>query len=286
MPIRKSSTTTSKEDKAEATISPEIQNDIISTTNIDLESAIPKDIDKIAEYHENILDEEFEEDENEINFNQNNKKFEHFVKRHELLQEEIKMSANNHNFKFANTSYRTYLVGDNREGKWENEVYENFAKKPALLRKHFASIYCGYHHTTALDGNCYMYTWGRNSNGQLGQGEVQNQAIPNLLARPLTWIEISEVSWGWQHTMAVTSYRFLYTLGLNSNGQLGHGDYEDRNTPALVESIIFYTVEKISAGYLHSAMINNNGTLFTWGANPDSRLWRKIIYYKLSMRAK
>ena len=117
MPIRKSSTTTSKEDKAEATISPEIQNDIISTTNIDLESAIPKDIDKIAEYHENILDEEFEEDENEINFNQNNKKFEHFVKRHELLQEKIKKSANNHNFKFANTSYRTYLVGDNREGK-------------------------------------------------------------------------------------------------------------------------------------------------------------------------
>ena len=128
-------------------------------------------------------------------------------------------------FIVSDRTYNTYMVGNNREGKWGNEVYETFAKHPALLRKHFEFIYCGYHHTAALDENGFMYTWGRNNNGQLGQGEVQNQAIPNLLARPLTYVEISEVSWGWQNTMAVASFGFLYTWGLNSNGQFRHGDY-------------------------------------------------------------
>ena len=117
-----------------------------------------------------------------------------------------------------------------------------------------------------------MFTWGRNNNGQLGQGVVKNQAVINQIARPLTFVQISEVSCGWQHTIAVTSFVFLYTWGLSTNGQLGLGDYEDRSTPTLVESILSHTTDKISTGYLHSAMINDRGNLFTWGANPDSRL--------------
>ena len=181
------------------------------------------------------------------------------VKRHELLQDELRKGSQNQNFKFTNSTYNTYIVGDNREGKWGNEVFDAFAKHPVLLRKHFEYISCGYHHNAALDENGIMYTWGRNNNGQLGQGIVHNQAIINQIARPLTFVEISEVSCGWQHTIAVTSFGFLYSWGLNTNGQLGLGDYEDRNTPTLVESVLSYTADKISAGYLHSAMIDDTG---------------------------
>lgn len=33
-------------------------------------------------------------------------------------------------------------------------------------------------------------------------------------------------------------------------------------------------------------MIDQEGSLYTWGANPDSRLCKQITYYKLSMRPK
>ena len=104
LPLIKSTAAISKEEKTEPSISTEIQNASISSTNIAQESTVSKDIDKIAEYHENILDEELEEDENEIDLNRENRMFEHLVKRHELLQEETRKAANHHNFKFTNTT--------------------------------------------------------------------------------------------------------------------------------------------------------------------------------------
>ena len=65
---------------------------------------------------------------------------------------------------------------------------------------------------------------------------------------------------------------FLFAWGLNIDGQLGLGDYEDRKSPTLVEHVITSPALKVSAGHSHSAMVDDNYQLYTWGANPDSRL--------------
>lgn len=82
--------------------------------------------------------------------------------------------------------------------------------------------------------------------------------------------------------MATTQNGFLFAWGLNLCGQLGLGDFIDRAYPEHVKTI--QSVTQISAGYLHSGAITNTGDLYLWGANPDCRLFKPIVYYSRSGR--
>lgn len=75
---------------------------------------------------------------------------------------------------------------------------------------------------------------------------------------------------------------FLYSWGLNCNGQLGHDDFEDRNKPLLVTGLAGCRITGISAGFVHSGAVTSEGKLFTWGHNPDSRIIQKLQYEKIS----
>jgi alpha-tubulin suppressor-like RCC1 family protein len=239
--------------------------------------------DLALDHHETVLEEELLEETECI---EERELFEALVQRHSLLQRELEDGKQRIGLFGGRGDWNTYAVGDNREGKWGTGRLEVSMCKPTFIRKRFTDVSCGYHHSAAIDEDGVVYTWGRPEFGQLGQGEVGNQSVPWVLAQPLTQVEIIEVSCGWQHTLAMTIEGFVFSWGLNINGQLGVGDYDDRNTPQLIESIIVNKASKISAGHSHSAMIDQNCSLYTWGANPDGRLCRKISYYKLSMRPK
>ncbi|CAI2385454.1 unnamed protein product [Moneuplotes crassus] len=213
--------------------------------------------------------------------------FEFVIQRHEDLQNELEECMKKRiSTKFHKRDYNTFVLGDNREGRCGTGENSQFTEQPTLLKIPFRDIQLGYHHSAGISMQGIAYTWGRSTYGQLGQGAVINQRIPSLLAQPLERVEISEISCGWQHTLAVTVSGYLYSWGLNMNGQLGLGDFKDRNIPTLVEKSLSSPVDKVSAGHSHSAMIDNNSQLYTWGANPDSRLCKKTTYYKLSMRPK
>ena len=84
----------------------------------------------------------------------------------------------------------------------------------------------------------------------------------------------------------MTKNGFVYAWGINFNGQLGLGDFKDRSEPTLISSLLETRVNKIAAGHSHSGCINDSGMLYTWGANPDARLFRQIQYYQLSLKPK
>ncbi|CAI2383928.1 unnamed protein product [Moneuplotes crassus] len=240
----------------------------------------------VADQLENALDEELETSDVE-DLEADEKMFEVMIQKHEELQKEIDQSLKKRVKAFySQRDYNTYMLGDNREGKCGTGKVEDFTKNPTALKIKFEKIDCGYHHSAAISEDGIVYTWGRSSSGQLGQSIVINQNVPSLLAQPLEKVTIDEVSCGWQHTLAITVSKYLYSWGLNINGQLGLGDYEDRKIPTLVEAVITTPAMKISAGHSHSAMIDFDSRLYTWGANPDSRLCKKTTYYKLSMRPK
>jgi len=44
-------------------------------------------------------------------------------------------------------------------------------------------------------------------------------------------VPISKIACGWQHSLALTKNGFLFSWGLNVYGQLGIGDFVDRNEP-------------------------------------------------------
>jgi len=80
----------------------------------------------------------------------------------------------------------------------------------------------------------------------------------------------SIVSAGDSHTIAIKSNGTLWAWGNNSNGQLGLGDNNDRNSPVQVGTDSNWVT--ISAGSFHTMAIKSNGTLWAWGKNSNGQL--------------
>eukprot|EP00270_Netrium_digitus_P001315 TRINITY_DN1141_c0_g1_i3.p1 TRINITY_DN1141_c0_g1~~TRINITY_DN1141_c0_g1_i3.p1 ORF type:complete len:450 (+),score=87.14 TRINITY_DN1141_c0_g1_i3:152-1501(+) len=103
----------------------------------------------------------------------------------------------------------------------------------ALGGKIIAQIAGGWRHSVALDSEGKLYAWGWNKFGQVGVGDTEDHNLPQeVIAVPE---KVVQVSCGWRHTVCLTEYGNVYTWGRGTNGQLGHGDTNDRCFPKRLE---------------------------------------------------
>jgi len=80
----------------------------------------------------------------------------------------------------------------------------------------------GEFHAAALSSNGQLYTWGLNTYGQLGHSDRVNRHAPELVAVFANAnVNISWVSCGRSHTIAVSDFGEVYAWGSNEYGQLG-----------------------------------------------------------------
>jgi alpha-tubulin suppressor-like RCC1 family protein len=77
-------------------------------------------------------------------------------------------------------------------------------------------------------------------------------------------IELIQIKCGGNHTVGITKNGKVVSWGWNSNGQLGHGDEEDRSVPTKVEALDGIVFIKASCGMLHTAAFTDKGELLTW----------------------
>lgn len=80
--------------------------------------------------------------------------------------------------------------------------------------------------------------------------------------------KIATVAAGFDFVLFATETGRLFTMGKsNSYGELGHGDFNPRLEPTLVESLANSgdMAVQISCGFKHCIMKNQNGKIFTWG---------------------
>jgi alpha-tubulin suppressor-like RCC1 family protein len=109
----------------------------------------------------------------------------------------------------------------------------------------------------------YMWTWGYNSQGQLGLGNTTYFSSPVQIGALTTW---SKVSAGDNGSMAIKTDGTMWSWGYNHEGQLGLGNTTARSSPVQIGALT--TWSSISAGgYFHSAAIKTDGTIWTWGSN-------------------
>jgi len=124
--------------------------------------------------------------------------------------------------------------------------------------------------TLKADGT--VWTFGTNTNGELGIGNNNNKNVPKqveLLADKV----IKQISVGTSHVIALTEDGEIYTWGLNANGQLGIGNTKNSNIPQNVKipesteliQVVKNTIIKVIANNNVSYAISQSGKVYAWG---------------------
>jgi hypothetical protein len=85
----------------------------------------------------------------------------------------------------------------------------------------------GGHRSVNLTDTGKVFTWGNNSVGQLGLGHDDPAPFPTLVTALSTKVT-TFVACGQLHMGVISDAGKVYTWGLNSDGQLGHGNTSRR----------------------------------------------------------
>lgn len=118
----------------------------------------------------------------------------------------------------------------------------------------------GKYHTVAADANGAVWTWGQNTNGQLGNGTTATAKVPQQLA---TISGVKAVAAGATHTLALKRDGTVWAWGAGTYGQLGNGTSVNQTVPVQVTGLS--DVVRIGAGLHHSFAVKSDGTIWTWG---------------------
>ncbi|MBL8519890.1 MAG: S8 family serine peptidase [Betaproteobacteria bacterium] len=124
-----------------------------------------------------------------------------------------------------------------------------------------AKIAMGQQHAVALASDGQVYTWGRNTEGQLGDGSVVNRSTPVLTS--LRGAKF--VAAGRNTTLAIRVDGTVWAWGENAFGQLGDGTTVNRPSPVQTGGI--ETVVYAASGSAHGIALKSDGTVWTWGRN-------------------
>ncbi|KAL3513206.1 hypothetical protein ACH5RR_025923 [Cinchona calisaya] len=124
----------------------------------------------------------------------------------------------------------------------------------ALEETSFRKVVCGQSITVALTNSGGIYTMGRPDYGQLGSPGSTGW-LPACVQGKIKNIVIEEITCGSFHVAALSSTSEVYTWGKGKNGQLGHGDCNDRDTPTLVEALRSKQVKALVCGNNFTAAI-------------------------------
>jgi len=141
-----------------------------------------------------------------------------------------------------------------------------------------AQVSGGVSHSLALLPDGTVWAWGSNQYGQLGNKDVVTTITVsgNTISASSTPVQVSDltditaISAGGGHNLAVKNNGTVWAWGVNYDGQLGDGTTADSNAP--VQVMISLTMPltdiiAISAGAFHNLALKSDGTVWAWGSN-------------------
>ena len=125
-----------------------------------------------------------------------------------------------------------------------------------------------------LGRNGTVWTWGDNSQGQLGIGQEMELSLAPVQVIGLT--EVVQVSAGLNHGVALKRDGTVWTWGRNDRGQLGTGSFQGKNDPVQVkgEEGVGYlqNIVSVCAGREHNLALDAAGRIWGWGRNSQGEL--------------
>jgi alpha-tubulin suppressor-like RCC1 family protein len=125
------------------------------------------------------------------------------------------------------------------------------------------------HHTLALKSDGTVWGWGLASEGQIGDG-AQVPAVRAVPVQVSGLANVSAISAGGAHSLALRGDGTVWAWGYNDYGQVGDGSTTWRLAPVQVASLS--GVAALAAGGLHSMALMNDGTVRAWGFNGQNAI--------------
>lgn len=129
-------------------------------------------------------------------------------------------------------------------------------------------IAAGGYHSLAVCNDGTVNAWGRNANGQLGNGNNTNSNVPvevSYLHRDIA------AAGGRDHSLALRNDGTVWSWGYNSTGQLGNGTLISSNIPVQVTGLTGVIAVAARRGW-HSLALKSNGTVWAWGGGGQGQL--------------
>jgi alpha-tubulin suppressor-like RCC1 family protein len=131
------------------------------------------------------------------------------------------------------------------------------------------AIAAGDVHTCALTTGGGVQCWGRNLNGQLGNGSTTDSPVPVAVVGLSSGV--AAIAAGDAYTCALTTGGGVQCWGWNGAGQLGNGSMMDSHMPVPVQGSPFGAVA-ITAGGLTACALTTTGGVQCWGQGTYGQL--------------
>ena len=134
------------------------------------------------------------------------------------------------------------------------------------------AVAAGWDQSLAIGNDGNVYTWGDNSYGELGLGNIATPfTTPQRVVFPNG---VKAVGAGQNFSLALGNHGNLYAWGYNGDGELGLGN---TTTPITTPQRITFPAEvtgwdAVAAGGDHSLAIGNDGNIYVWGSDQDGQL--------------
>lgn len=141
------------------------------------------------------------------------------------------------------------------------------APVPVSSAHAFASVSAGVAHTCAVTNEGAAYCWGRNVEGQLGDGSTASSSVPVLVLGDLQFVAVSAGNF---HSCGLTASGAAYCWGGNHRGQLGDGSDSGSSNPTLVSGGLSFS--SVCAGGAHTCGLTDDGAVYCWGVNTYGQL--------------
>ncbi|XP_059615438.1 probable E3 ubiquitin-protein ligase HERC4 isoform X2 [Phlebotomus argentipes] len=135
-----------------------------------------------------------------------------------------------------------------------------------------AFICCGSNHSFALSTSGAVFAWGKNNCGQLGLNDDCHHAYPEQI-RGLRSLGVRNIACGDDFSVFLTADGRVFTCGLGTSGQLGHGINNNEITPRMVLELAGSTITQVSCGRKHTlAFVPSRGRVYGFGLGHSGQL--------------